>query len=67
MNWRFRKRIKIAPGVHVNLSKGLPSVSVGVGPFTVNLNKQGVRGTASAHGTGLSVNETVPWWKFWSK
>ena len=65
MNIRFRKRVKIMPGLWVNVSKA--RLSVGEGPFTVNVTKRGVRGTASLRGTGLSVNETVPWWKFWSK
>ena len=43
------------------------SVSLAEGPFTVNVGKRGVRGTASLRGTGLSVDETVPWWKFWSE
>jgi hypothetical protein len=67
MTIRFRRRIKIVPGVWVNLNKGAPSLSVGEGPFTVNLRKNGARGTASLRGTGVSVNEMVPWWKFWSK
>jgi len=29
MSIRFQKRIKIAPGVRLNLSEGAPSVSVG--------------------------------------
>lgn len=61
MNWRFRRKIKIAPHVWVNLNKGPPSVSLGEGPFTVNVGERGVRGTASARGTGLSVSETIPW------
>ena len=28
MSFRFRKRIKIAPGLHINLSKGWPSLSI---------------------------------------
>jgi len=61
MNWRFRKRVKIIPGVWVNLNKGTPSLSVGGNGATVNINKNGVRGTLSAHGTGLSVSHQVPW------
>jgi hypothetical protein len=29
MSWRFRKRIGLGPFIHLNLSKGLYSVSVG--------------------------------------
>ena len=68
MTIRFRRRIKIVPGVWVNLNKGAPSlISVGEGPFTVKVGKNGVRGIASLRGTGVSVNEMVPWWKFWCK
>jgi Protein of unknown function (DUF4236) len=61
MNWRFRKRIKLVPGVHLNLNKGMPSLSVGEGPFTVNFNKNGVRGTVGPRGTGLSLSHQWPW------
>jgi len=67
MNIRFRRRIKIVPGVWVNLNKDVPSLSIGKGPFTVNVGKKGLRSTASLRGTGVSLNEIVPWWKFWSK
>ncbi len=61
MNWRFRRQVKLAPGLWLNLNKGMPSVSVGEGPFTVNVSKRGVRGTAGLHGTGLSVSHPIPW------
>ena len=28
MAWNYRKRIKIAPGVHLNFSKGVVSTSI---------------------------------------
>jgi endonuclease YncB( thermonuclease family) len=61
MNWRFRRRVKIVPGCWLNLSKSGVSLSAGVTGATVNVGKRGVRGTASLHGTGLSVSETIPW------
>jgi hypothetical protein len=67
MHLRFHKRIKVVPGIWINLNKSTPSISAGEGPFTVNVGKRGVRGTASLRGTGLSVYEDVPWWKFWGK
>jgi hypothetical protein len=45
----------------MNLNKGMPSVSVGDGPFTLNVGKNGARGTAGLHGMGLSMSEQVPW------
>ena len=55
MGFRFRQRIKIAPGVYLNLGKkGVNSVSVRGGPFTTNFNEDGVKHTVGLHGTGLS-------------
>ena len=64
MNIPFHRRIKIVPGMCVNLNKGVPSLSVRKGPFTVNVDKKGVRSTASFRRTGVSVNKMVPWWKY---
>ena len=41
MAWNFRKRIKIAPGVHLNLSKGGISTSVGPKGAKVTFGKNG--------------------------
>lgn len=55
MGFRFRQRIKILPGVYINLGKkGINSTSVRTGWFTSNINKDGVKNTIGAHGTGLS-------------
>lgn len=55
MGIRFRKRIKIIPGVYINLGKnGINSTSVKAGWFTSNINGNGVKNTIGAHGTGLS-------------
>ncbi len=51
---RFRKSMKIAPGVRVNLSKSGVSTSVGGRGARVNVSKRGTRTTLSAPGTGLS-------------
>lgn len=61
MNWRFRKRVKIMPGLWINLSKGTPSLSVGGNGATLNVSKRGLKGTLGLPGSGLSVSETVPW------
>ena len=58
MGIRFQKRIKIAPGVRLNLSKGSPSVSVGGHGLTTNLSKRGVTTTASIRGSGVSYRRT---------
>lgn len=53
---KFRKRIKIAPGVKLNVSsKGLSSVSIGGKGMTLNAGgKKGAKLTTSIPGTGLS-------------
>ena len=59
MGWRFRKSIKIMPGVRINLSKTGVSTSLGGRGATVNVSKRGVRGTAGIPGTGLSYSERL--------
>ena len=44
MGWRFRRSLKIMPGVHLNISKrGVSSLSLGGRGATLNLGKRGVR------------------------
>ncbi|MCM1588223.1 DUF4236 domain-containing protein, partial [Acinetobacter baumannii] len=53
MGLNFRKSIKIAPGIRVNVSKkGLSSVSVGGKGARVNVSKKGTRTTVGIPGTG---------------
>lgn len=52
--FRFRKRIKLMPGVWLNLGKQGVSTSVGTKGLSVNLKGDAIRTTASAPGTGLS-------------
>lgn len=54
MPFRFRRRIRLAPGVAINLSKSAPSLSLGGRGRTLNLNTRGWRATFSLVGTGLS-------------
>jgi hypothetical protein len=56
---RFRQSIRIAPGIRINFSKTGVSASIGGQPLTLNIGRKGVRGTASAPGTGLSVSKAV--------
>ena len=58
MSFRFRKRIKILPGVRLNFSKSGVSTSIGVPGATVNLSKKGTRTTVGLPGTGISYTET---------
>lgn len=59
MGFRFRKRIKLFPGVWFNLSKSGISTSVGVKGVTVNLKDGKTMTTTSLPGTGLSYRETT--------
>ena len=60
MGLRFRKSIKIAPGVKVNLGKKSAGISVGnkYGGVSVN-SKTGARARVSAPGTGLSYSKKI--------
>ena len=53
MAWNFRKRIKIAPGIHLNLSKGGVSTSIGPKGAKISIGKNGTYLNTSIPGTGL--------------
>ena len=59
MGFRFQKRIKIMPGVRLNLSKSGASWSVGPRGACVNIGKRGVYGNVGLPGTGLSYRERL--------
>ena len=59
MAWNYRKRIKIAPGVNVNLSKGGISASVGPKGAKVTFGKGGTYLNKSIPGTGLYSREKI--------
>lgn len=54
MGLRFRKRVKLAPGVHLNISKSGISTSLGPRGFTTNIRNGKRRTTYGLPGTGLS-------------
>lgn len=58
MGFRFRRSVKIAPGVKLNIGKKSVGISVGTRGARVSANSQGHR-TASAGipGTGVSYVE----------
>ncbi|MBF8451216.1 DUF4236 domain-containing protein [Aeromonas dhakensis] len=58
MALKFRKRIKIAPGINLNLSKSGISTSMGKPGATVNIGKKGVKTTVGIPGTGISWSST---------
>jgi len=59
MGLNFRKRIKILPGVSVNISKSGVSTSVGTRGASVNVGKRGTRATVGIPGTGLSHTQQL--------
>ena len=61
MGLKFRKSVKLAPGVKLNLTKnGVSSVSVGKNGAKVNIGKNGVRTTVGIPGSGLSYSSHSP-------
>ena len=54
MSWRFRKRLKILPGIWVNLSKRGGSLSVGHRGATMNISPRGHQESVGLPGSGLS-------------
>lgn len=58
MGLRFRKGIRIAPGLRLNITKtGISSLSVGGKGLTYNIGRKGTRATGGLPGTGLSYSE----------
>lgn len=59
MGFRFRKSVKIAPGVRINLGTRGSSLSVGRRGATVNFGKKGTKVTVGIPGSGISYSETI--------
>lgn len=60
MGWRYRKSIKIAPGIKLNVGKKSMGVSIGGKHAGVSVNsKTGVTTRASIPGSGLSYTQRV--------
>ncbi len=54
MSLRFRRSIKIAPGLRINLGKTGMSMSLGVRGATMTVGSRGVYGNVGLPGTGIS-------------
>ncbi len=54
MGFRFRRSVRLFPGVRINLSKSGASLTAGVRGAHINLSKTGVHETIGLPGTGLS-------------
>ncbi len=60
MGWRFRRSIRIAPGLRINLGKTGVSFSFGGRGFTTTVGRHGTRTTLGIPGTGVSYTNYVP-------
>jgi hypothetical protein len=56
---RFRRRLRVAKGLYLNVSKSGASVSTGRRGLTVNYGPRGRRITVGIPGSGLSYSETA--------
>lgn len=54
MGFRFRRSMRLLPGIRINLSKTGASLTAGVRGAHVNIGKTGVHETIGIPGTGLS-------------
>lgn len=61
MGLQFRKSIKIAPGLRINLSQKGASISLGTKGARLTASKKGITTTTGIPGTGISKREFNPW------
>lgn len=59
MGLRFRRRVKIFPGCHLNISKSGVSTSFGVRGASVTVGQRGTHANLGIPGTGLSYREKI--------
>lgn len=59
MAFRFQRRIRIAPGVRINLSKSGLGLSVGPRGYSTSIGPRGVYRNVGLPGTGLSYREKL--------
>jgi hypothetical protein len=62
MSIRFRKRVRLLPGVRINIgNRGISSVSFGGRGLSETISRRGIRSTVSLPGTGLSYSSSTPY------
>jgi hypothetical protein len=61
MGFRFRRTLSIVPEARLNLSRGIPSVSVGVRALHYTVGPSGTRTTVGLPGSGLSYTSYRPY------
>lgn len=59
MAFRFRRTLKLAPGVRLNLGKTGASIRLGVRGAGVTVGRRGTTASAGLPGTGLHVSEKL--------
>jgi hypothetical protein len=59
MAWSYRKRIKIIPGIHLNLSKNGISTSVGMKGASLTFGRNGTYINTSIPGTGIYNRQKI--------
>lgn len=59
MGFRFRKSVKIAPGVRLNVGKRSASVTIGGKRGRLNIGSRGTSVGTSIPGTGISYNKRI--------
>ena len=59
MAWSYRKRIKVAPGVHLNISKSGVSTSYGMKGMSITSGPRGTYLNTSIPGTGLYNRQKI--------
>src|SRR3989339_312363 len=59
MSFRFRKRVKILPGIYLNIGKTGVSTTIGPKGANINISKTGVYLNTGISGTGISNREKL--------
>ena len=59
MGFRFRRSVRLLPGIRLNFGTRGVSTSVGGRGFTLNFGKRGIRSTVGIPGTGISYSEML--------
>ena len=59
MGLRFRRRVKLLPGVHLNLSGSGAGLSLGPRGASVSMSGRGIYGNVGIPGTGLYAREKL--------
>ncbi len=61
MGFRFFRRVRLLPGVTMNVSRSGPSLSVGPRGANITVGPRGIRNTLGLPGTGLFYTTTHSW------